>query len=83
MQMPMATFGRTGHVSSRVIFGGAALADVTQAVADRALDVLLEYGVNHIDVAAGYGDAELRFAVDQHGRRPAGHGSPARASAIV
>jgi hypothetical protein len=40
--MPMATFGRSGHVSSRVIFGGAALAEVTQAVADRTLDVLLE-----------------------------------------
>ena len=62
MPMPMATFGRTGHVSSRVIFGGAALAEVSQAVADRTLEVLLEYGVNHIDVAADYGDAELRVA---------------------
>ena len=62
MPMPMATFGRSGHVSSRVVFGGAALAEVTQAVADRTLDVLLEHGVNHIDVAADYGDAELRVA---------------------
>ena len=62
MPMLMETFGRTGHVSSRVIFGGAALAGVSQAVADRTLDVLLEYGVNHIDVAADYGDAELRVA---------------------
>jgi aryl-alcohol dehydrogenase-like predicted oxidoreductase len=52
----MATFGRTGHLSSRVIFGGAALAEVTQAVADRTLVVLLEHGVNHIEVAAGYGE---------------------------
>ena len=53
-------FGRTGHHSSRVLFGGAALSRVTQEVADRTLEVLLEYGVNHIDVAASYGDAELR-----------------------
>ena len=55
-------FGRTGHDSSRVVFGAAALGSVSQDVADRALDVLLEHGVNHIDVAASYGDAELRVA---------------------
>jgi aryl-alcohol dehydrogenase-like predicted oxidoreductase len=55
-------FGRTGHTSTRIIFGGAALGSVKQDVADRALDVLLEHGVNHIDVAASYGDAELRVA---------------------
>jgi aryl-alcohol dehydrogenase-like predicted oxidoreductase len=55
-------FGRTGHDSSRVVFGAAALGDVSQGDADRALDVLLEHGVNHIDVAASYGDAELRIA---------------------
>jgi aryl-alcohol dehydrogenase-like predicted oxidoreductase len=55
-------FGATGHDSSRVIFGAAALARVDQGDADRALDVLLEHGINHIDVAASYGDAELRVA---------------------
>ena len=55
-------FGRTGHQSTRVIFGGAALSEVTQKEADEVLEVLLRYGVNHIDVAAGYGDAELRIA---------------------
>ena len=55
-------FGRTGHESSRVIFGAAALAEVPKSEADRALDLLLEHGVNHIDVAAGYGDAETRVA---------------------
>jgi len=55
-------FGATGHDSSRVIFGAAALGEVTQDVADRTLDVLLEHGINHIDVAASYGDAELRVA---------------------
>lgn len=55
------TFGRTGRESSRAIFGAAALAQVTQAEADQTLDVLLEYGINHIDTAASYGDAELRI----------------------
>jgi aryl-alcohol dehydrogenase-like predicted oxidoreductase len=55
-------FGRTGHRSTRTIFGAAALARVTQAEADAVLDVLLRHGVNHIDVAASYGDAELRVA---------------------
>ena len=55
-------FGATGHDSSRVIFGAAALGNVSKADADRALELLLEHGVNHIDVAASYGDAELRIA---------------------
>src|SRR3954447_2931113 len=55
-------FGATGHDSSRAIFGAAALGKVSKADADRTLDVLLEHGVNHIDVAASYGDAELRIA---------------------
>lgn len=60
--IPQTAFGSTGHDSSRVIFGAAVLAGVDQATADRALDVLLEYGVNHLDVAASYGDAEVRIA---------------------
>ncbi len=55
-------FGRTGHRSSRTIFGAAALSQVTQEAADRTLEVLLRHGVNHIDTAASYGDAELRIA---------------------
>jgi aryl-alcohol dehydrogenase-like predicted oxidoreductase len=55
-------FGRTGHESTRAVFGAAALSRVTQEEADRTLEVLLAYGINHIDVAAGYGDAELRIA---------------------
>jgi aryl-alcohol dehydrogenase-like predicted oxidoreductase len=55
-------FGRTGHESTRTIFGAAALARVTQDEADQTLDLLLRHGVNHIDVAASYGDAELRLA---------------------
>ena len=60
--IPLDGFGRTGHKSSRAIFGAASLSNVTQAAADRTLDVLLRHGVNHIDVAASYGDAELRIA---------------------
>jgi aryl-alcohol dehydrogenase-like predicted oxidoreductase len=55
------TFGRTGHLSSVTLFGAAALARCSQAEADRALETLLEYGVNHIDTAARYGDSELRI----------------------
>ena len=57
-----ADFGRTGHKSTRVIFGAASLGGVTQAVADKTLDVLLRYAINHIDTASGYGESELRIA---------------------
>ena len=60
--IPRMPFGATGHESSRVVFGAAALGSVAKTDADRALDLLVEHGVNHIDVAAGYGDAELRVA---------------------
>jgi aryl-alcohol dehydrogenase-like predicted oxidoreductase len=55
-------FGRTGHESTRTLFGAAALGSLSQAEADPTLDVLLEHGVNHIDTAASYGDSELRLA---------------------
>jgi aryl-alcohol dehydrogenase-like predicted oxidoreductase len=54
-------FGRTGHRSSATLFGAAALARATQAEADRAFELLLHHGVNHIDTAARYGDSELRI----------------------
>jgi len=54
-------FGSTGHLSSVTLFGAAALARASQADADRALEVLLRHGVNHIDTAARYGDSELRI----------------------
>jgi aryl-alcohol dehydrogenase-like predicted oxidoreductase len=62
MAIPTLPFGRLGHQSTRTLFGAAALGRVSQDDADRTLDVLLQYGVNHIDVAASYGDAELRIA---------------------
>jgi aryl-alcohol dehydrogenase-like predicted oxidoreductase len=57
-----APFGRTGHESTRTIFGAAALGSVSQAEADATLEVLLEHAINHIDTAASYGDSELRLA---------------------
>jgi aryl-alcohol dehydrogenase-like predicted oxidoreductase len=54
-------FGNTGHLSSRTIFGAAAFMRCSQEVADSVLPLLLEHGINHIDVAASYGDAELRL----------------------
>ena len=54
-------FGRTGHESTRTLFGAAALGKVTQEEADRTLELLLKQGVNHIDTAASYGDSELRI----------------------
>jgi len=54
-------FGNTDHLSTRTIFGAAALSNVTQAEADQTLDVLLKFGINHIDTAAGYGESELRI----------------------
>lgn len=59
--MEFRRLGRLGHQSSVLIYGAAALSDVTQEVADRAIQQALDGGINHIDVAAGYGDAELRL----------------------
>ena len=67
--IPTHVFGRTGHESSRTIFGAAALSQVTQAEADRTMDLFSQYGLNHIDVAASYGDAELRLAPWLKGHR--------------
>lgn len=60
--LPLQQFGRTGHASTRVIFGAAALGSMSQESADAVLPTLLEFGVNHLDTAAGYGDSELRLA---------------------
>ena len=54
-------FGRTGHASTRLLFGAAAFYAVTQAEADRTMELVLESGINHIDTAASYGDSELRL----------------------
>src|SRR3954462_7294851 len=59
--METRRLGRLGHMSSVLLYGGAALADVSQEVADRSIDLALEAGVNHFDTAADYGESELRL----------------------
>jgi len=54
-------FGKSGHQSSRTIFGSVSLDGVSASDADRVLDLLFEFGVNHIDTAPKYGEAELRL----------------------
>jgi aryl-alcohol dehydrogenase-like predicted oxidoreductase len=61
MNIPKRPFGQTGHMSSAVIFGAAALWDTNQKTADQTLELLLEFGINHIDVAPRYGSAEQRI----------------------
>ena len=62
MTLVQAPFGRTGHSSTRIIFGAAALGRMSQQRADATLELISESGVNHIDTAASYGDSELRLA---------------------
>ena len=59
--MQRRRLGRLGHESSVLIYGAAALSEVSQDVADASITEALEAGINHIDVAAGYGEAELRL----------------------
>jgi aryl-alcohol dehydrogenase-like predicted oxidoreductase len=59
--METRRLGRLEHRSSVIIYGAAALGEVTQDEADRSIQQALDGGVNHIDVAASYGDAELRL----------------------
>lgn len=54
-------FGSTEHESTVTLFGAAALGSVTQEEADSTMNLLMEYGVNHIDTAASYGESELRL----------------------
>lgn len=67
--IPTLPFGRTGHASTRLIFGAAALARASQGQADRAVERLLELGVNHVDTAASYGDSEALLGPALEGHR--------------
>lgn len=58
--IPTQAFGKTGHESTRTIFGAAALWGSTEEEAERALELLDRYGINHIDTAATYGRSERR-----------------------
>jgi aryl-alcohol dehydrogenase-like predicted oxidoreductase len=59
--MEKRRLGKTGHTSTVLTLGGAALGRVTQAEADAAMSLVMEHGINHIDVAPSYGEAELRI----------------------
>ena len=59
--METRRFGRTGHMSSIAIFGAAAFWQISQADADKVMETIIEAGVNHIDVAPSYGQAEIRI----------------------
>ena len=61
MAVEQRRLGRLGHRSSVLIYGAAALGEVSQDVADRSIREALDGGINHFDVAADYGDAELRL----------------------
>ncbi|EKD89000.1 MAG: hypothetical protein ACD_34C00240G0003 [uncultured bacterium] len=63
-------FGRTGHMSSRILLGAAAFWDLPQADADASIELALASGVNHFDVAASYGNAEIYVGswISRHGR---------------
>ena len=61
MAIPTNVFGRTGHQSTRLLFGAAAFGEVTQDEADQTMQLLLDHGINHIDTAASYGESELRI----------------------
>lgn len=69
--LPIAPFGRTGHESTRLIFGAAALGGMTQDKADATLATVDAAGINHLDTAADYGASEdrLRPFLAEHRRR--------------
>lgn len=59
--METRRLGRLGHLSSVLIYGGAALIDVPEEVADRSIELAIEAGINHFDTAADYGNSELHL----------------------
>src|ERR671910_411483 len=61
--MERRRLGRIGHMSSVLIYGGAAIGDVTQGVADASIREALDAGINHFDTAAAYGESEVRLGV--------------------
>ena len=68
--IPTLPFGRTGHDSTRTIFGGAAFWDTPQKQVDAAMDILIENGVNHVDTAASYDGSQKLLGdwIRRHGR---------------
>ena len=68
--MQRRRLGRLGHDSSVLLYGGAALGEVSQDVADASVREALDAGINHFDVAAGYGEAEVRLGALMDELRP-------------
>jgi aryl-alcohol dehydrogenase-like predicted oxidoreductase len=67
--LPVAPFGRTGHDSSRLIFGAAAFVGMSQARAGATMEMIDRAGINHIDTAASYGNSEDRLRPFLSGHR--------------
>ncbi len=59
--MEKRRFGRTNHMSTLAVFGAASLGRLDQPLADQVIQQMINAGVNHIDVAPTYGEAELRL----------------------
>ncbi len=59
--MEKRRLGRLGHMSSVLVYGGAALGEVSQDDADASIQLALDSGINHFDTAADYGESELRL----------------------
>lgn len=59
--METRRYGRTGHMSTVAVFGAAAFMQISQEDADRVIESIIEAGINHLDVAPSYGQAELRI----------------------
>ena len=59
--MKKRRFGRTNHESTLAIFGAAAFYKISQKQADQTMELVIESGINHIDVAPSYGQAEQRL----------------------
>lgn len=59
--IPVKTFGRSAHKSTRTIFGAFALSSINQKEADQVLELLFKFGINHIDTAPSYGESEIRI----------------------
>ena len=68
--IPTLSFGRTGHESTRAIFGAAAFWDTPQKDVDATMELVLQNGINHVDVASSYGKAEQLLGdwIRRHGR---------------
>ncbi len=59
--METRRFGRTGHMSTVAVFGAAAFWEISQEDADKVMESVIAAGINHIDVAPSYGQAEIRI----------------------